>query len=331
MTLLDIDRITMQFGGVTAVDEVSLQINRGEIVSVIGPNGAGKTTLFNAVTGVYSPTKGSVLLNGKPLAHPPGMRDLGYALLVALLTGIFFLLLFHIQAAWEQSINALYVYEEPFDWALSRELLAQYWSEQSWLSTWGIGLFSALLSGAAYWVIRTQGIIVPERIVRCGIARTFQNIRLFRSMSALEVVLSGAQLRAGPDHRRRIINESQELLSFVGLSVVENRGATTLSYGDQRRLEIARALATKPEVLLLDEPAAGMNEAETERLGELIESIRDRGVTVVLIEHHMSLVMAVSDRVVVMQNGRLLAEGTPAEIQQDEAVIAAYLGNDLDG
>jgi ABC-type branched-subunit amino acid transport system ATPase component len=115
------------------------------------------------------------------------------------------------------------------------------------------------------------------------------------------------------------------------LRTVTDRGATTLSYGDQRRLEIARALATKPEILLLDEPAAGMNEAETERLGELIEAIRDRGVTVVLIEHHMNLVMAVSDRVVVMQNGRLLAEGTPVEIQQDEAVIAAYLGNDLDG
>jgi len=331
MTLLDIDRITMQFGGVTAVDEVSLRINRGEIVSVIGPNGAGKTTLFNAVTGVYSPTNGSVSLNGEPLAHRPGVRDFWYALGVALITGIFFPFVFHIQSAWDQCINALYVYEEPFDWLLSRELLGQYWQEQSWLSTWGIGLVSALLSGAAYWVIRTQGIIAPERIVRCGIARTFQNIRLFRSMSALEVVLSGAQLRAGPDNRRRIIKESLELLSFVGLRTVTDRGATTLSYGDQRRLEIARALATKPEILLLDEPAAGMNEAETERLGELIEAIRDRGVTVVLIEHHMNLVMAVSDRVVVMQNGRLLAEGTPAEIQQDEAVIAAYLGNDLDG
>jgi branched-chain amino acid transport system ATP-binding protein len=331
MTLLDIDRITMQFGGVTAVDEVSLRINRGEIVSVIGPNGAGKTTLFNAVTGVYSPTNGSVSLNGEPLAHRPGVRDFWYVLGVALITGIFFLFVFHIQSAWDQCINALYVYEEPFDWLLSRELLGQYWQEQSWLSTWGIGLVSALLSGAAYWVIRTQGIIAPERIVRCGIARTFQNIRLFRSMSALEVVLSGAQLRAGPDNRRRIIKESLELLSFVGLRTVTDRGATTLSYGDQRRLEIARALATKPEILLLDEPAAGMNEAETERLGELIEAIRDRGVTVVLIEHHMNLVMAVSDRVVVMQNGRLLAEGTPAEIQQDEAVIAAYLGNDLDG
>jgi ABC-type branched-subunit amino acid transport system ATPase component len=331
MTLLDIDRITMQFGGVTAVDEVSLRINRGEIVSVIGPNGAGKTTLFNAVTGVYSPTKGSISLNGEPLAHRPGVRDFWYALGVALITGIFFLFLFHIQSAWDQCINALYVYEEPFDWLLSRELLGQYWQEQSWLSTWGIGLVSALLSGAAYGVIRTQGIISPEKIVRFGIARTFQNIRLFRSMSALEVVLSGSQLRAGPDHRRRIVKESLELLSFVGLRTVTDRGATTLSYGDQRRLEIARALATKPEILLLDEPAAGMNEAETERLGELIEAIRDRGVTVVLIEHHMNLVMAVSDRVVVMQNGRVLAEGTPAEIQQDEAVIAAYLGNDLDG
>lgn len=331
MTLLSIDRLAMQFGGVTAVDEVSLEINRGEIVSVIGPNGAGKTTLFNAVTGVYKPTRGAVSLDGAPLAHRPGPQDIFFALTVAAITSLFALTLYHIQAVWEQCINGLYSYEEPFDWVLCRELFTQYWAEQSSFSTVGIGGLAALIAGAAYWVIRSQGIIVPERIVRGGIARTFQNIRLFRSMSVLEVVLCGAQLRSGPDNRRRIIREARELLSFVGLAEVADRGATTLSYGDQRRLEIARALATKPEILLLDEPAAGMNEAESEQLGKLIVSIRNRGMTVVLIEHHMSLVMAVSDRVVVMQNGRVLAEGTPAEIQKDAGVIAAYLGEDLNG
>lgn len=327
--MITIDNVTMQFGGVTAVDTVSLTVSPGEIVSVIGPNGAGKTTLFNAVTGVYRPTAGAVSLNGERLVHRPGLRDIGYAIAIAITTSAFLLTLFHVQAAWDQCINAIYVYQEPFDWALGAQLLAEYWSEQSWPTTWGIGLGAACIAAVAYAVIRLQGVVAPERIVRKGIARTFQNIRLFRSMSALEVVLAGAQLRNAPDHRRRMIDESLELLSFVGLDGVADRGAATLSYGDQRRLEIARALATKPSVILLDEPAAGMNEAETARLGDLIRAVRDRGVTVVLIEHHMSLVMAVSDRIIVMQNGRILAQGKPDEIRANKEVIAAYLGDDL--
>lgn len=327
--MITIDQVTMQFGGVTAVDAVSLTVNDGEIVSVIGPNGAGKTTLFNAVTGVYRPTTGIVSLNGEPLAHCPGVRDIGYGIAIALTTSVLLLTLYHIQAAFDRSINAIYVYQEPFDWALGAQLLAEYWSEQSWLTTWGIGFGAAVIAAAAYAVIRFQGVIAPERIVRKGIARTFQNIRLFRSMSVLEVVLSGAQLRNAPDHRRRMIDESLELLTFVGLNGAAERGAATLSYGDQRRLEIARALATKPAVILLDEPAAGMNEAETARLGDLIRAVRERGVTVVLIEHHMSLVMAVSDRIIVMQNGRILAEGKPDDIRANKEVIAAYLGDDL--
>lgn len=327
--MITIDNVTMQFGGVTAVDAVSLTVNPSEIVSVIGPNGAGKTTLFNAVTGVYRPTAGAVSLNGESLAHRPAARDIGYGISIAFATALLLLVLFHIQAAWDRCINGIYVYQEPFDWGLCYQLLTEYWAEQSLLATWGIGLSGAVIAAAAYTVIRLQGVIAPERIVRKGVARTFQNIRLFRSMSVLEVVLAGAQLRNAPDHRRRMIDESLELLSFVGLSGVIDRGAATLSYGDQRRLEIARALATKPSVILLDEPAAGMNEAETARLGELIRAVRDRGVTVVLIEHHMSLVMAVSDRIIVMQNGRILAQGKPDEIRANKEVIAAYLGDDL--
>jgi branched-chain amino acid transport system ATP-binding protein len=337
MTVLAIERLTMRFGGVIAVDDVTLAVQEGEILSVIGPNGAGKTTLFNAVTGVYRPSAGNVSLGGREVAHRGGARDLFYGAIVAGLTGALLTILVHLQAAWDECINALYVYEEPFDWALFLTVLGEYFGEQSWFATWGIGGASAVVAAAAYGVIRYQGMIVPERIVRCGIARTFQNIRLFPSMSALEVVLCGVQLNRGssrPNQHgtrsgKRQVREALDLLAMVGLAERAEQGATTLSYGDQRRLEIARALATQPRVLLLDEPAAGMNEAESAQLGVLIRRIRDRGVTIVLIEHHMSLVMAISDRVVVMQNGRILAQGTPAEVQANEAVIAAYLGNDL--
>ncbi len=337
MTVLTIDQIAMRFGGVIAVDNVSLEVREGEILSVIGPNGAGKTTLFNAVTGVYRPSAGKVSLEGREVAHRCGALGIVYGVMVAVLTGALLTMLVHLQAAWDHSINSLYVYEESFDWVLFLKVLGEYFDEQSWFATWGIGAVAAVVAAAAYGVIRYQGMIVPERIVRCGIARTFQNIRLFPSMSVLEVVLCGAQLNRVSSRLnerafrrgKRQVREALNLLAMVGLADRAEQGATTLSYGDQRRLEIARALATQPRVLLLDEPAAGMNEAESAQLGELVRQIRDRGVTIVLIEHHMSLVMAISDRVVVMQNGRILAEGTPAEIQSNEAVIAAYLGNDL--
>jgi ABC-type branched-subunit amino acid transport system ATPase component len=318
----------MQFGGVTAVNDVSFSINAGEITSVIGPNGAGKTTLFNAVSGVYRPSEGQISLDAEALEDRPKFRDLFYVLLLAVLTALLSLVLFHIQAVWDLCINSLYVFEESFDWNLAGELFFDYFAKQHWLATWGIGLGGAVLAASAYWVIRIQGVIAPEYIVQKGIARTFQNIRLFRSMSALEVVLSGAQLRKGST-RSFLRQESLEVLEFVGLKGAERKAAVSLSYGDQRRLEIGRALATKPRVILLDEPAAGMNEVETSRLADLIRAIRSKGITVLLIEHHMSLVMEVSDRVVVMQNGRVLADGTPNTIKNNNEVIAAYLGDDL--
>jgi len=250
--VLEVDAVTLKFGGVTALDDVSFHINEGEILGLIGPNGAGKTTCFNVTTGVYQPTSGLVRFEGRSL------------------TG-----------------------------------LKRY------------------------------------QITKLGIARTFQNIRLFKIMTALENVLVGtdAQHRTGlisallrlPRHRHEeseAHDEAMELLRFMGLERKADELAANLSYGDQRRLEIARAMATKPKLLCLDEPAAGFNPAEKQKLMDLIKKVRDRGFTVLLIEHDMKLVMGVTDRIVVLEFGRKIAEGSPAEIRDNPAVIAAYLGVD---
>ncbi|WP_226359535.1 ABC transporter ATP-binding protein [Pseudonocardia sp. ICBG1142] len=254
-TLLSMEDVGMRFGGLVALDGVSFDIRRGEILGLIGPNGAGKTTCFNALTGVYRPTSGRVLLEGAPL----GRRQ------------------------------------------------------------------------------RFQ-------ITRLGIARTFQNIRLFGEMTALENVVVGTDARhrtsvlgalvRSPRHlreEREAIEKAMALLEFVGIADRAAEKARNLPYGYQRRLEIARALATEPKLLCLDEPAAGFNPAEKDDLMGLIRTIRDDGYTVLLIEHDMRLVMGVTDRIVVLEFGRKIAEGLPAEIRENPAVIAAYLGVPDDG
>ncbi|MBM9475463.1 ABC transporter ATP-binding protein [Nakamurella flavida] len=248
--LLQMKDVTMKFGGLTALDAVTFEIRRGEILGLIGPNGAGKTTCFNAMTGVYKPTSGDVIFDGRPL-----------------------------------------------------------------------------------------GALKRNQITRRGIARTFQNIRLFSEMTALENVVVGTDARhrtsvpgalfRSSRHRREekdAIERSMALLEFVGVGGRATEKARNLPYGDQRRLEIARALATEPKLLCLDEPAAGFNPAEKAALMDLIRKIRDDGYTVLLIEHDMRLVMGVTDRIVVLEFGKKIAEGAPAEIRDNPAVIAAYLG-----
>ena len=273
--LLRLDDITMQFGGVVAVNNLSMNVKEGEIVALIGPNGAGKTTAFNCITGVYEPTNGRIVFDGKTIItnHPSGKMQRNYAGFEA----------------------------------------DKYLVEKTLHPT-------------------------PDVITKLGIARTFQNIRLFKSMTVFENVLTAMHVRAKENvfsavfrlswkEERRMEAETEKLLSEQGLLSHRDEIATSLPYGLQRRLEIARALATKPRLLLLDEPAAGMNPQETQELSLFIKEIKERyDLTVLMIEHHMDLVMGISDRIYVLDFGSLIAEGTPEEIQSNQRVIDAYLG-----
>ena len=272
--VLRLENITMQFGGVVAINNLSMEINEGEIVALIGPNGAGKTTAFNCVTGVYEPTNGAVYFHGKPIAinHPTGKMAKMYA-------------------------------GEEKDKFLNQRLVHS-----------------------------------PDKITAMGIARTFQNIRLFKSQTAFENVLIATHLRRTSNfltatfrlnraEEKKMREKAMSLLETVGLAEEADELATSLPYGKQRRLEIARALATDPTLLLLDEPAAGMNPQETDELGEFIVRIKDQfHLTVFMIEHHMNLVMDISDRIYVLDFGKQIAQGTPEEVQRNPVVISAYLG-----
>ena len=258
--ILEVTNLTKDFGGLRALDDISLTVGQGEIVALIGPNGAGKTTFFNCITGIYPPTKGDVSI------IPAGGK--------------------------RKRLNGL----------------------------------------------------KPNHVTENGMARTFQNIRLFQNMTVLENVMIGRHCRmsagipgaifrnpATVREEKKVVEDSYRVLEKIGLEQFVNEYAKNLPYGAQRRLEIARAMATDPSILLLDEPAAGMNARETKQLDDLIVRIRNQeNISILLIEHDMKLVMSLSDRIYVVDYGKKISEGTPLEIKADPIVIKAYLGEELD-
>lgn len=344
MSVLRADGVTVKFGGLVAVQDVHFTVKQGEIYAVIGPNGAGKTTLFNAVTGIYAPTEGHVEFNGREIVEPLTGLVLFKFACAFFAVGIFTLVGLNIETMWTAVIIDNYKFNQPFPWSVAAT---------SWYSTiWSLPLVKNLLplligggigvgAAAVSW---SRGRRAPDHIARSGVARTFQNIRLFNELSLIQNVLVGMDYRMKTGfmsalfrlprfyrERREFHESAKKLLDFVGLGDRAEQAAGSLPYGFRRRLEIARALGGKPTIILLDEPAAGMNPSEVVGLMALIRRVRDAGTTVVLIEHHMRLVMGVSDRILVLQYGKQIAEGTPEEIRVNPKIIEAYLGSEDHG
>ena len=304
--VLKLENVTMQFGGVVAVDNLSMEVDEGEIVALIGPNGAGKTTAFNVITGVYAPTNGRVCFNEKCIVrnHPTGK----------------------VKKAYKGEHPAMYTAQLAPEEALEDEALKAWKEAQKERDE---DAFSDRVLAPT-----------PDKITALGMARTFQNIRLWKSQTVFDNVLIAKHLRrtsnlftaalhlnAKEEARQRA--EVLELLKLVGLEDVKDELATSLPYGKQRRLEIARALATDPTLLLLDEPAAGMNPNETQELLEFVKKLNAEGLTIVVIEHDLKFVMNVCDRIMVLNYGKKICEGAAPQVQANREVQEAYFGKSV--
>jgi branched-chain amino acid transport system ATP-binding protein len=346
--MLSVKNLVLRFGGLTAVNDVSFSVNKGEIFSIIGPNGAGKTSLFNAISGVYEPTSGKVFFNELETQKKWNVSTFLVSLLWGLASGLLLLLVANINSLWQTSV--IDVFNEnplgvrtlfPFYEACSKALT--FIVALSWYESFLPFVVGSILGGAGSISLWCNSRRTSDSVAKFGLTRTFQNIRLFKGLTVFENILVGMDQKLSttfigallrlPASYAEVATANcavHNLLNLVGLDDVADRKAVDLSYGHQRRVEIARALASSPQLLLLDEPAAGMNPTETEQLMELIKRIRKMGVTIVLIEHHMKVVMGISDRILVLNYGNNIAEGTPVEIQSNPQVIEAYLGRHRD-
>ena len=367
--VLRMENVTMQFGGVVAVNNLSIEVNKGEIVALIGPNGAGKTTAFNCVTGVYQPTNGRIEFMGNTIIrnHPQGKMTKEYlgedAKLytnaydgeddpdtVAALDALNAECAAKVAEAEDAIVKKL---DSEKDEEKRKALYAEAEAKKAEIEAGYAEPREKLLVQLKDRVadrmelrrsvdpdVGTSKVYAPtpDKITHLGIARTFQNIRLFSALSVLDNVLIAKHMRAKQNvfsatlrlnhkEERRMREEAMELLAEQGLDHLKDEVAGSLPYGIQRRLEIARALATSPKLLLLDEPAAGMNPQETQELGEYIVEIKkNHDLTILMIEHHMDLVMQFSDRIYVIDFGKMISSGTPDVVKADRRVIDAYLG-----
>ena len=367
--VLRMENITMQFGGVVAVNDLSIEVNKGEIVALIGPNGAGKTTAFNCITGVYQPTNGLINFMGRTIVrnHPGGKMAREYLgenaaryssdysgeddpETLAALAELDARCAAEVAAAEKEIAGRLdSEKDEEKRKSLYNEAEARKAEIEAGYNAPRERLLAQLKDRAGARIelaraidpdVKTNKVYAPtpDKITYLGIARTFQNIRLFSALSVLDNVLIAKHMRAKQNvfsatlrlnrrEERRMREEAMALLAEQGLDHLKDEVAGSLPYGIQRRLEIARALATSPKLLLLDEPAAGMNPQETQELGEYIVRLRRKhDLTILMIEHHMDLVMQFSDRIYVIDFGKLISSGTPEVVKADKRVIDAYLG-----